>query len=157
MASADTSHCAMLTMSLVSVAMQVNRVRYSIYDMARSIKVTYNPSIGLVQSRGPVGFSLDSAISYFYPIESVASVSSDTSIGTQSFIIVDASDENVTITLPTIAAGRLLSIKKVDSSSNTVTVTPAGSETIDGGVNAIITTQWTSLTLQAIDGNWYIR
>ena len=121
------------------------------------VKVTYSPSTGLIQRQGSPGFNINSFVSYLFSVEGVASVTANTSVGAQSFLIVDATSGDITITLPTVTAGRLVTIKKVDSTSNTVTLTPAGSETIDGGVNAIITTQWTSLTLQAIDGNWFIR
>jgi hypothetical protein len=48
-------------------------------------------------------------------------------------------------------------IKKIDSTVNIVTIVPYGSETIDGSSTAIISVQYTSLTLIS-DGssNWSI-
>lgn len=123
-----------------------------------SIGLKYDPREGLVQIQGSSGLSLgNSPITYSHAKESVNSVSSDYSVGNESFIIVDAGSGDVTITLPSIVAGRVVAIKKIDPSSNTVTVETAESETIDGGSNVIITTQWTSITFQAISGNWFIK
>lgn len=123
-----------------------------------SIKVTYNSNVGLVQKKGTPGVYLGSVpITYSHSVESVNNVSGDHTVAGESFIIVDAANTDVTITLPELQNGRHLTIKKIDETSNTVTIVPNGSETIDGGANVIITTQWTSVTLQAIEENWYIR
>lgn len=73
-------------------------------------------------------------------------------------VVVDATAGVVTITLPT-AVGRTGAqhvVKKVDSSNNIVTVDANGSETIDGGLTAVLTRQYESITLFSNGSNWYI-
>lgn len=56
------------------------------------------------------------------------------------FVNVDASGGNKTETLPACSSalkGKIYVIKKTDTSSNTVTIAPDGSETIDNGPNLI--------------------
>lgn len=70
-------------------------------------------------------------------------------------IIADATSGNITITLPAAnsTARRLYNIKKIDSSANTVTVTRAGSDTIDGAVSVVLTTQYQSISIQSEGAN----
>ena len=64
--------------------------------------------------------------------------------GTPSIVFVDAASGNVTVTLPLIAdvvgsdTTKLLWIKRVDTSSNTVTVSAQTGETIDGAASFVL-------------------
>ena len=66
--------------------------------------------------------------------------------------------DSFTITLPTASGiiGRMYHIKKTDSSANTVTIDENGAETIDGGVTAILTTQYESITIITNGSEWWI-
>ncbi|MGH7743890.1 MAG: hypothetical protein ACREQ5_03605 [Candidatus Dormibacteria bacterium] len=74
----------------------------------------------------------------------------------------DASSASIAITLPAAnagsAAGQYLAFVKVDSSVNTVTITAAGSDTIEGGTNKVLTTQYAKTVLISDGGSpgiWY--
>lgn len=73
-------------------------------------------------------------------------------------ILVDATSGAVTITLP--SAGVALSnitIKKTDNSANAVTVSRAGSDTIDGATSKSLADQYDSITIQSDGGtSWNI-
>ena len=72
-------------------------------------------------------------------------------------ILVDATSGNINIGIITaVGRTRALSIKKVDSSSNTVTATASGSETIDGGATAVLANQYESITLVSDNTNYFI-
>lgn len=73
-------------------------------------------------------------------------------------IICDASSAAFTITLPAAAShtDRIYHIKKIDSSSNTVTVDGNGSEPIDDATTAVLTTQYESITIQSTGSEWWI-
>ena len=75
-----------------------------------------------------------------------------------SYIEVDASAANATVNLYTVSgnAGRLLAVKKGDSSVNTVTLDGSGSETIDGVATQVLTVQWESLFILATSAGWRI-
>lgn len=66
-------------------------------------------------------------------------------------ILVDASGGNVTVTLPAAASfpGRILVVKKIDSSGNSVTIDGNASETIDGSLTKSTSTQWTTYMVQS--------
>ncbi|HEV2403741.1 MAG TPA: hypothetical protein VGS08_06100 [Candidatus Saccharimonadales bacterium] len=76
-------------------------------------------------------------------------------------ILADASGGNITMTLPTAVSNtNLYQIKKIDSSSNTVTIATTSSQTIDGGSTAVIKVQYVSVSLVAgvvsSASNWYV-
>jgi Major tropism determinant N-terminal domain len=73
-------------------------------------------------------------------------------------ILCNATSAGLTITLPTsggVATGQVFTVKKTDSSAHTVTLAPA-SGTIDGQSNAIISVQYTSLSVQFDGTNYWI-
>lgn len=77
-----------------------------------------------------------------------------------SIILANASQGNVTISLPTASAiaGRKYTIKGqfANSSHQVIVNSSVGSQTIDGEPNQTITIQYTSLDLVSDGSNWYI-
>lgn len=92
----------------------------------------------------------------------VLKVSSSTSTsitpGASPIIVCDASSAAITVNLPAAAdsAGFVYYIKKVDSSSNTVTIDGNGSETIDDSASQIITSQYDCITVVCDGTQWWI-
>jgi hypothetical protein len=93
----------------------------------------------------------------------IESVSANTTLGiTHHTLLVDATSGNKTITLPVASAtnvnGRYYVVIKSDSSANTVTVTRAGSDTIEGATTVVLTAQYQKTKLQAYGAGsiWYI-
>jgi len=79
--------------------------------------------------------------------------------GNYTVILVDASDNNVTITLPPAASnpGRYYYIKKIDSSGNKVTVKgDATTETIDGEKEIDINLQYAYVAVLCDGTEWWI-
>ncbi len=76
----------------------------------------------------------------------------------QEVWICDATSSNQTFTLPAAATmtGLKFTFKKIDVSANTVTITPDGSEKIDGAANYIISSLYESITIISDGSNWYI-
>lgn len=70
------------------------------------------------------------------------------------FVIADASSAGFTVTLPAAAAGAKVSVKKVDSSVNSVDVAPP-SGTIDDVATVSIDTQWQSQDFFSDGSTWY--
>lgn len=73
-------------------------------------------------------------------------------------ILCDASDNDITITLPVAATytDRVYYIKKIDGSEHTITIDGNSTEAIDGDETQIITTQYVSLTVCSDGSNWHI-
>jgi Zn-dependent alcohol dehydrogenase len=72
------------------------------------------------------------------------------------FVPCDASGGAFTVTLPAATSGRVVTVKKTDSSTNGVSVAPA-SGTIDGAATATVYPQYASLEFIADGTNWHIR
>ena len=74
------------------------------------------------------------------------------------FIAADASLSGFTLTLPTAIGiqGSSFTIKKIDSSSNIITINTTTSQTIDGDTSITIDIQYTSVTFISNGSNWYI-
>ena len=77
------------------------------------------------------------------------------------FVFVDATDGEVTVTLPTIAdATRPIHIKKVDASANAVNI--ESTVEIDGAATQSLTGQWWAVAvapynaIDTADSTWYI-
>lgn len=87
----------------------------------------------------------------------VQSVSSSTTAGDQTFLLVDASGGAVTITLPTAAgiADRVYYIKKTDASSNNVTISPSGGQTIDGSSSFALKISYEAVMVVSDGSNWF--
>lgn len=81
-----------------------------------------------------------------------------TALVTDRTILMDATTGALTVNLPTAASStnQILTIKKVDSSANTVTIDGNGSETIDGTTTKILATQWEKLTIQSNGTAWFV-
>jgi hypothetical protein len=73
-------------------------------------------------------------------------------------VLINAAAAPRTVTLPLAATARnrIYTIKKIDASANTVTIDPAGGETIDGFALQLLTAQWQSLTIQSDGTGWFI-
>ena len=73
-------------------------------------------------------------------------------------VLADATAGVIVITLPvaSTASGYRFFVKKIDSSANTVTITRSGADTIDGGTTAVISVQYTSITIVSNGTNWFI-
>lgn len=71
---------------------------------------------------------------------------------------VDTTAGNVTVSLPAavLHSGRVINIKRMDGSANTLTVDGNGSETIDGSATLLIPTQYESFTLLCDGTGWII-
>ncbi len=71
-------------------------------------------------------------------------------------ILGNATTAAFTITLPAAAtiAGRVYVLKKIDSSANAVTVDANASETIDGALTVVLSTQWSKVMIQSDGANW---
>ena len=88
----------------------------------------------------------------------VHTVTVDTTLGANHHVVlVNASDGNRTITLPnaTTCKGRQYIIKKIDSSSNTVTISAQSEQTIDGQSSVDITEQYGIVRVVSDGSNWY--
>jgi hypothetical protein len=70
-------------------------------------------------------------------------------------ILADATGGSITITLPAAAEGRQVTVKRVNSGSNTVTIDPPGSVTVDGAATLAVGAQWASKTVISDGVNWF--
>jgi hypothetical protein len=73
-------------------------------------------------------------------------------------VVCDASAGAFTISLPSAVgiAGRMYTIKKVDSSPNPVTVAPQPDQTIDGAASYALSAQWKYVTVVSDGSNWLV-
>jgi hypothetical protein len=71
--------------------------------------------------------------------------------------LVNAGSGSVTISLPENGtSGRVMIVKRTDSSSNDVIISRSGSDTIDGSTQFQLYYQWETLTFISDGSNWYI-
>ncbi len=81
-----------------------------------------------------------------------------TAVDSDYTILVDATGGARTITLPIAskAKNKVYNIKKIDSSTNNVTVDGNGSETIDGATTYVIINQYESIMIHSDGTAWFI-
>lgn len=88
----------------------------------------------------------------------ITTVSANTTLdGTYHVVLVNASGGNRTITLVDATKYRGIEyiIKKIDSSSNTVTIATQSSQTIDGQTSEVLDTQYQVVKVVSDGSNWY--
>ena len=76
----------------------------------------------------------------------------------KNLIKYDCTSGNSIINLPTAVGNSNLTIviKKIDISSNILTVNPNGTETIDGQTNYALGVQWETVTFISDNTNWLV-
>jgi hypothetical protein len=72
--------------------------------------------------------------------------------------LCDAATASFTITLATAVgnSGQLFTFKKTDSSVNTITIDANASETIDGSLTYVLSTQYKYVTIYSNNANWLV-
>ncbi|MEM2352056.1 MAG: hypothetical protein QXT26_06580, partial [Thermoproteota archaeon] len=75
-----------------------------------------------------------------------------------SVILCDCSSSAITVTLPSASgiSGRIFRIVKIDSTLNTVTVLPYGSEKINNGSQYVIDQQYEGVSIVSDGSNWFV-
>lgn len=81
-----------------------------------------------------------------------------TILGTDTVILADATTASFTLTLPTAVGrtGKYYVIKKIDSSTNTVTIDADSTQTLDDGLTAVLTDQYEAVIVFSDGSNWFI-
>jgi hypothetical protein len=92
-----------------------------------------------------------------YNVANATGTYNETAVYGNKVIFANATAGAVTINLPT-AVGNLarFTIKKIDSTANTVTIDPNGAQTIDGSPTAVIRVENVSLDIISNGTNWYV-
>lgn len=120
-------------------------------------RVWVQPTEPTTPQEGDVWYDTSSGV--MSPTGSIKTKTTDFSLTPYDFtVLCDASSGTLTVTLPYAAYvnGHIFSIKKIDSSSNPVTITTINPDTIDGSQTTSIDIQWTSISIQSDGANWYI-
>jgi hypothetical protein len=86
----------------------------------------------------------------------VTKITSNHTAVAQEAILADASSGPITVTLPTPVAGDQIGVKKIDSSTNAVTIETPNTETIDGQPSLSITNQFASREVLTAGTDYFI-
>lgn len=126
-----------------------------------SFKTNSNTRVSIEQD-GNVGIGTTSPSSMLSVAGSLslpisAKTSDYTATGSDYTILINASSNNVTITLPAVSgiAGRIYVIKRADGSGNNAVVASNGSETIDNSTANVILSAGQCITLQTDGVGWH--
>ena len=116
---------------------------------------------GIADALTAYGLLQTSTISGSTSRPSVTTVSSDTTIsitGSEQIVRGDTTSSNVTTTLPTASGitGHIIILKRISAGTNTWTIDANSTETIDGDLTAVLTTQYESITIFSNGTNWEI-
>lgn len=86
------------------------------------------------------------------------SASSTTLGNTANTILANAISNAITVNLPAASTrtNLIYRIKKIDLTTNKITIVPNGSETIDGGANLILQFQNSCVDIVSNGTSWYI-
>lgn len=92
------------------------------------------------------------ASTFTVQVNKTTSISGDTTVTSASNtnIYADATSAGITVTLPAASTtDKKFLVKKIDSSGNTVTITRAGSDTIEGSNTVVLSAQYQWLVIQS--------
>jgi hypothetical protein len=80
-----------------------------------------------------------------------------TELSGEVVVLADATSGSLTVNLPTAVSNTAkITVKKIDSSANTVVIDGNSTQTIDGSLTKTIEFQYTSVTLISNGSNWFI-
>ena len=119
-------------------------------------------SSGIVGPSGPAGATGPAgpagADALNGPITISTKTSSYTVLSTDKFLKGDCTSGNLTFTLPlaSVSTSKVFYFKRIDASANTIFVTAAGSDLIDGVSSIPLTVQWQSLSIVSDGTTWSI-
>ncbi len=104
-----------------------------------------------------LGLTNVSALNYYAQTKAFADTPY-TLVSECGYLRCNAVGGNMVVNLPTAKGnGRLVTIKKIDASGNTVTITPSGAETIDGAATKVLAAQWAVIQfIDAATGLWEV-
>ena len=93
----------------------------------------------------------------FTRVETITAAS-DSLVTTDHTLLCDCTSNNIALAIPasSVQEGNNYVIKKIDSTSNTVTITPDSPATIDGAASQTLNFQHQSITLVSDGSNWFI-
>lgn len=91
-------------------------------------------------------------------LRTINTISSSSTLTLEQEYLFVTTTSNVTLTLPlaTNATKVRYIIKKVSADSNTITITRAGSDTIDGTNTKVLTTQYETITIISDGNSWLV-
>lgn len=102
----------------------------------------------------------DGAVTEAKRYRSVSSWTAATGIATADVTLINATSNNVTLTLPenggSVGEGRIMVVKRTDNSSNTVTVSRQTADTIDGSSSIQLYHRYETMTFVSDGANWFI-
>lgn len=108
---------------------------------------------------GPAGPTGPAGTNAFGNPVTVSTKTTNYTLMVTDFVILgDCTSAAFTLSLPTAASGvgRIFFMKKIDSTSNVLTVQANGSELIDGNNTFLLPSQWQSVTVVSSGTAWYI-
>lgn len=81
-----------------------------------------------------------------------------TLVASDHTLLCNAFAAAIPVSLPAASTlqGRVLVFKKIDASANTVTITPNGTDTIDGAASVVISGQYDGYTIQSSGTGWWV-
>lgn len=91
----------------------------------------------------------------FTVVSITAGSSPYTVLANNVIVLADATSGPITV-IASAATRQNLAIKKTDSSANSVTFDPTGSQNVEGAATAVLTTQGESISLASDGSNWSI-
>ena len=110
----------------------------------------------LVEVARKMNIPVGGMLTFTTPKFNVKTVTQDYEADDRDCILVDASEQEIRITLPEASNGAEVYVKKIDSSSNTVWVLPRDPSHIDDQVYLALTEQYESVHLMSDGKNWFV-
>lgn len=129
----------------------MDKVKLTQYATAEYNRQSYNNVLQAVEQQ--INRAADG---YLFPV--MAITASYTINYNDGVILADATSGNITITLlPALEmTQKRILIMKTDASANTVTVDGNASETINGALTNVLSTQYAKVEITAYNGAWYV-
>ncbi len=112
-----------------------------------------NDRVGIVTSSPGSGLHVNSSFATALTVKS----SDYTATDSDHTILVDCSNGNVNITLPSAvgSVGRIYVIKRIDGTNNAANINSNGSEEIEGSTNPASVTSMSSIMIQSDNLGWW--
>jgi hypothetical protein len=119
-----------------------------------------SPQVVTVAPGGGTGGGGGGGTGTAYPLLAVSVKTADytLSAATDDVVLFDVSAASRVASLPPAASnnGAQFTVKKIDASTNTVTLDPNGAELVEGAATLVLTEQWEAATVVCNGVGWYL-
>ena len=120
------------------------------------VSATNTVTVDIKYDNSTIGLNGSNELEVIGGLDPTVGTPGDTDTITADINLVTAGSNNITVTLPVPASGKIVRIKKIDSGAGGVIVSRNNTDTIDGAITKILYHRYEAMTVASDGTDWFI-